>query len=259
MINSNSGFVWQIFPTEEVERAAAQAVADHLQERAAATEQTVVLLSGGSAIKMYALALSLLPAELSLQKLIFGLVDERRGGPGHPDSNETQLRAAGVIDQLEKRGAKFVPLLSPTAMDDYTQLLHSADFLLILAGMGEDGHTLGWLPTATTEKFQALYDKTELLSEYDVDPHDSPNPFTKRITITLPVIRQADLILVYATGAKKLSALQELKNWASTPMPFVQYNALPAAALSETKNPVQVFTDQELVDDAEPDTSTTSL
>lgn len=244
MSNTNSGFVWHIYSSESVENATAQVVAMELQKLAATGQPAVVLLSGGSAIKMYALALSLLPAEFSLANLTFGLVDERRGTLGHADSNETQLRAAGVVAELEKRGSRFVPMLSPTAEQDYQALLAGAKSLLILAGMGDDGHTLGWLPTFTTEKFHALYDKTSTLSEYDVDPRDSNNPFTKRITITLPVIRQANLVMVYATGAKKQQALQDLKNWTATPMPFVQYNALPAAALSESLQPVQIFTDQ---------------
>lgn len=231
--------------------ATAQAIAEQIQERAATTGSTVVLFSGGSAIKMYAEAFSLLPADLSLASFTFGLVDERRGEPGHADSNETQLRAAGVVAALEQKGAKFVPMLSPTALADYTELCRSAEYLIVLAGIGDDGHTLGWLPTHTPQKFHQLYDTPEVLSDYDVDPQDSNNPFIHRVTITLSVIRRAELVIAYATGEKKLSALQSLKNWSTTATPRTQYNSLPVAALSETKNPVQIFTDQDVMGDEE--------
>ena len=68
---------------------------------------------------------------------------------------------------------------------------------LLMAGLGEDGHTLSLFPGSS-----ALQE-----TERRVVAVEGPDEPRRRITLTPPVVRQAENVLVLVTGAEKAGAL----------------------------------------------------
>lgn len=241
---------FQVFTQDQVNEMAAQYCAEQAVKAVQSYPQVLLLLSGGSAIEMYAQMIVLLPPATSLANLTVSLVDERYGAAGHADSNEAQLRAKGVVDQLEKSGARFFGMLSNQKMTGeemaaeagrkFAEIYANSPYVLVFAGVGDDGHTLGWLPTQTEEKFHQLYDSANYVTYYEVDPADSDNPFGQRITCTARAIKEANTVVVFAKGDKKKAALLRIKEGGSP------IHTTPALGLKMVKDKVVVLTDQQL-------------
>ncbi len=228
---------------------AAEFTAQYLVELAISGQNIFLLLSGGSSIHMYTKMLKYLPAATDLSHVTISLVDERFGTIGHPFSNEYQLRQAGIIAELEKRGATFFGMLqedlngvdtADMVSRKYQTAFAQARNVVLFVGIGEDGHTAGLLPTATAEKFSAMYDVPAYVVYYEVDEQDSKNPHQQRLTISLRAIRESHQVVVYAMGANKKIALQQFM--ANDQL----LHQLPAQALNTSQNPVIILTDQEL-------------
>lgn len=163
------------------------------------------LLSGGSSIAVAVAAANQLHGS-ALNGLHIALADERFGRPGHPDSNWQQLLTAGFA----LPGAHYHPVLQP-GLDleactaayarQLGRLLNQAGFAIGLFGLGSDGHTAGILPGSPAVAAQA-----------DVAGYRGPDFW--RITITPPVIARLDEAVLYAMGAQKAPALQQLRRTA---------------------------------------------
>jgi len=229
----------------------ARFLAQKIIEQEAKATKVFLLLSGGSAIEMYTQIFAFLPAELRLNGWTVGLVDERFGPAGHENSNETLLRDAQVIQNFVSRGAEFIGMLLTSSTDGpttarqistmYQQLYEEADQVFIWIGLGEDGHTAGWLPTQTLSEFQQLYNQQQAVVYYEVNPQNSDNPFVQRLTMSLSVLEFADQVVMYAKGANKKVVLQKLV----AGMPPA--NELPASVLLQSSQPIEILTDQEVV------------
>jgi len=164
-------------------------------------EQRVLwLLSGGSAIEVAVAAAKLL-AKTDCSGLSIGLIDERYGPPGHPDSNWCQLLDAGfrLPDALMK------PVLDGSgieetarAYNDYISSTYHKDIFKIgLMGIGTDGHTAGLLPGSR------VIDSLRLVDCYT-------GPDYQRITLTGLGIKSLDKAVVYAAGQAKKQAIDNL-------------------------------------------------
>jgi 6-phosphogluconolactonase/glucosamine-6-phosphate isomerase/deaminase len=244
--------IFHIFSPTEIALKSAEYIAGQLLEACQNSSAVFLLLSGGSASEMYKQMFAFLPTDLTLQNLTVGLVDERFGSKGHAESNEKKLFDKGVLTHFIQLGAHFLPMLPVTPISDgvngltivaqvnaeYTAAFTASQRVIVLAGVGEDGHTAGLLPTHSAEKFTEIYDKPEYVTYYDVDPLDSTNPFRQRFTITTQALKTADTVIVFANGETKHDALQRVKTGAG------EFYQTPALALSLAKNPVVVFTDQ---------------
>jgi 6-phosphogluconolactonase/glucosamine-6-phosphate isomerase/deaminase len=161
------------------------------------------LVSGGSNVPISVTVMSNLPKQLT-ERLTILLIDERFGSVGHVDSNAEQLRRAGFNPQQ----ANFIKVLSgqswPDTVTQYNQIVqtqfdqHSA--IIGQFGIGADGHTAGLLPhspaTVVTDRLVTGYQ----------------GPDYQRITLTFPALRQVQTAYVFAYGANKLTALQQLKD-----------------------------------------------
>ncbi len=248
IVTHSSQFRFHIFSAEKVAVEAAHSLAKILTDSLSQNKSVLLLLSGGSAIKMYGYIFQFLETGTHLQHLNLGLADERFGPFGHPDSNEQQLRDAGVIKAFEDRGAHFFGMLTQDHLNEketakraatiYRRLFEEADTIILSAGIGEDGHTLGWLPTQTRKEFMHLYDSPADVTFYTLDPRNSPNPFRSRLTLTLTAAKKAHRMFVFAQGKNKRMALQKLTQEVGP------VHTIPARALFQSLHPLEIWTDQ---------------
>ncbi len=236
-----------IFKSEEIQERAASFIADRLKEKL--SEQDVLLfLSGGGAIGMYRVMFEKLKGKSLVHKLTVTLLDERFVEPNSIDSNEQQLREAGIRDWVENMGGEWIGYLE-ASLDGKTtarnisqrleEKLKKNPFVLVLAGIGSDGHTAGILPTRDEKTMERVFGSTNLIEYYEL-PADTNNPHRKRITATSELIARTDQVVVYAVGDEKREVLSEFVNRGKSVEEF------PALLLHKSKFPVVILTDQSL-------------
>jgi 6-phosphogluconolactonase len=171
--------------------------------------RATIALSGGSTPKP--LYEKLAAADLDWTKLHVFWGDERYVASDHPDSNERMARLAW-LDRVAIPAANIHPVntsaVDPAvAAQQYHQVLQDffgpaaqefPQFDVMLLGMGDDGHTASLFPgTAALE----VCDQFVTIGQKGGEP---------RITLTLPVINQAALILFVVAGANKQTALGQI-------------------------------------------------
>lgn len=245
----------ETYSSEEVRQRAAQHCAARLIDATTHHTHVLLLLSGGSAISMYKSMFGFIDENYDLSSLQVALVDERFGPSGHADSNEQQLFLAGVISELESRGAVYTGILptdtdvidqdqpmervSQRANTVYREMFERAEYVLVLAGMGDDGHSAGWLPTQTKEKFTAKYEGNvdDYIVSYTVDGQDSNNPHHKRITISLRVSNEVDEIILFITGQNKADALKKYieSSFQEYQLPVMKWNNCHPVIITDVK------------------------
>ena len=136
--------------------------------------------------------------------------DERIVPPDDPDANQRLVREA-IVDRVPDVGS-FTPM--PTAgppeqcAADYQRVLAAVlagpGIDLIHLGLGADGHTASLFPNAPT--LDAGPDELAFATE---DPNGrNPHP---RLTVTLPVIDAARLVVFTVTGDAKRDAIAALR------------------------------------------------
>lgn len=179
--------------------------------------KSLLLLSGGSCINVAAELLSHIPDTTQLHNVLIGLADERWVEPGSSDSNEQQLRDKGVIAGFEQRGAKFISILGSDNPEDaadktdtiYKEVISETSSIALLAGVGEDGHTLGILPDNDQNRFFRTFSSGKNVTYYELTDTQT-NPFKQRVTVTLSGVSKIPLIYIFAVGDNKTSALKHL-------------------------------------------------
>jgi len=173
-----------------------------------------VSLAGGSTPKaLYSLLVTdpALRSEVPWDKIQLFFGDERHVGPGHPDSNfrmatETMIsRVPLTKDQVVRIKGEYQD--TEEAAREYEQALQSyfrlkageyPRFDLLLAGMGNEGHTLSLFPGT-----KALHADMRIVVRNWVG-----KLYTERITLTAPAASNAARIVVMVTGADKALALK---------------------------------------------------
>ncbi|MBE9031544.1 6-phosphogluconolactonase [filamentous cyanobacterium LEGE 11480] len=180
-----------------------------LQQAITDRGQATIALSGGSTPKP--LYERLAQADLPWDKVHIFWGDERYVAPDHPDSNYLMSRLAW-LDRVDFPAANIHPI--PTADTDpvvsaqqYAQELQQffqcspqefPQFDVMLLGMGDDGHTASLFPGTAALK---VSDRLVTVGEKAGEP---------RITLTVPVINHARLILFMVAGANKQTALSQI-------------------------------------------------
>lgn len=176
------------------------------------------LVSGGSNIQLAADVRAKLKINNSLT---VGLIDERYGSVGHPDSNWTQLMAAG----FDTRNIQLLPVMHDQrsldeACTDYEQRLLSAiqesARVIGIFGIGDDGHTSGILPDSPAVGSAGIL-------ESFVGP-DFP-----RITTTPATMKLIDEAYLVSFGQTKHSQLRRLNEQ-------LPVNEHPVQCLKQTQN-----------------------
>lgn len=238
------------FAAINIEKDAAQLISNKLLAALQKNKSVLLLLSGGSSIAMYAKFFDFLDNSLDCSNLTISLVDERLVKSNDISSNEGQLLASKVIEEFELRGAEFVSWqardmqnggkVAQEISKKYEKLLVEASFKIALLGLGPDGHTAGWLPTLTRDKFFKLYGKDELVTYYEVDNLDADNEHRKRLTSTIKTIRQMNELIFFASGENKREALERLLSDSG------EVNQTPARAILDSAAKITILTDQGL-------------
>jgi 6-phosphogluconolactonase len=185
-----------------------------------------VALAGGSTPKAaFALLASTYKDRVDWSNVQFYFGDERMVPPDHPDSNFGMAQATLLskvpvsAEQIHRIQGELAPM---EAADDYAMQLRPVGvpprFDLILLGMGPDGHTASLFPGTT-----ALGETRAPVTAVYVPKLDA-----WRVTLTHPVLSNAEQVIIAAAGAEKADALKLALEGPpeSVPVQLVQPNHL---------------------------------
>lgn len=194
----------RVFPDAEgvAERAAALIDQRIAHARAYGRRLHVALAGGGTPRRAYEL---LAQTEGSWKHVHLWLGDERCVPEDDPEANVRMVRESLLARERAEPPVLHV-VRAPEVPEDAAWLYglevreHVPDgvFDIVLLGMGPDGHTCSLFPGhPVLEVSQAL-----------VAPvRGSPKPPPERVTLTLPVVRDARFTLLLAAGEEKRQAL----------------------------------------------------
>ncbi|KAG0176410.1 suppressor of los1-1, partial [Apophysomyces sp. BC1034] len=188
-----------------VEKLSRDAIADH--------GSFAVAVSGGSLPKLLSKDL-IHNTKVDFSKWHIFWADERCVSLDHPDSNYLELKKT-LLDHVPQLPAQNVHTihqeyatakLADKAAEDYQQQLNAffhklPKFDLILLGMGPDGHCCSLFPG------HPLLDETE---RWVAPIVDSPKPPPERITLTYPVVNNADAVIFVTAGEGKQEMVQKI-------------------------------------------------
>ena len=190
-------------------------VEDALAERGIAT----MALTGGSFAPAFYPRLAGLTLDWSRLRFFWG--DERAVPPEHEDSNyrlarELWLEPAGVpaasvhrmpgeVDDLDAAAARYAEVLAaeagrPPRLD------------VVMLGVGDDGHVASLFPG-----HPLLHERARTVAAV-FDAPKPPQP--RRLTLTLPVLTRARLVVVGALGAKKAAPIAEALGEPASSLPL---------------------------------------
>ena len=199
---------------EAVSRAAAEMMVSLALEKLTSKESVAVALSGGSTPKnMFAILANdaALRNRMPWDSVHFFWGDERHVGPDHADSNygmtnEAMLSRVPIPPENIHRIRAENPDAGKAA-EDYEQELRGffkleteqlPAFDCVFLGMGPDGHTASLFPGT-----KALHERKRLVVSNWVAKFQS-----YRITMTTPVLNNADMVIFLVSGAEKAEPLQ---------------------------------------------------
>jgi 6-phosphogluconolactonase len=227
-----------------IARRAAEIFVKMAQSAVTRNGSFTVALAGGSTPK---LLYSLLATDTDLRskvpwdkiQLFFG--DERHVGPDDPQSNfkmasETMITKAPLKpEQVHRMKGEYPD--AERAAKEYEQDLRTHFHLkdtelprldLVLAGMGDEGHTLSLFPGT-----KALHAQGRAVVRNWVG-----KLYTERITITAPVANNAEMIIFMVAGKEKTLALKAVLEGPYEP------EQLPAQLLQPTNGKLLWLVDE---------------
>ena len=201
---------------EAVSRTAAEMMVSLALKRVKSKESFAVALSGGSTPKnMFAMLANdaALRSQMPWDRVHFFWGDERHVPPDHTDSNyrmtnEAMLSRVPVPPENIHRIRAENPDAGKAA-EDYEQELRGffkleteqlPPFDCVFLGMGPDGHTASLFPGT-----KALHERQRLVVSNWVDKFQS-----YRITMTAPVLNNADIVIFLVSGEEKAEPLREV-------------------------------------------------
>jgi 6-phosphogluconolactonase len=199
---------------EAVSRTAAEMMVSLALEKLQSEESFAVALSGGSTPKnMFAILANdaALHNQMPWDRVHFFWGDERHVPPDHTDSNyrmtnEAMLSRVPVPPENIHRIRAENPDAGKAA-EDYEQELRGffnleteqlPPFDCVFLGMGPDGHTASLFPGT-----KALQERERLVVSNWVDKFQS-----YRITMTTPVLNNADIVIFLVSGEEKAEPLR---------------------------------------------------
>jgi len=217
----------------ELAEALAEKVAATLTAAINARGKATLAVSGGSTPKAFFAALSDRP--VAWDKVSVTLVDERMVGPEHERSNHRL--ASLFLLQNKAADAAFIPLYhetsdAPAAAVAASEAIDALALPLdvVVLGMGTDGHTASFFPGGTT-----LGAVTDPACSHSVMTIEAPGAGEPRLTLTLPRIVEAGLIVLHIEGEAKRAVLAKaLEAGPETDLPV-------RAVLNHARTPVEIY------------------
>jgi len=188
----------QVVDREDFDRAAADWLTTAINKAVETRGRCALALAGGSTPRPVYWTMSQEPyaSKVRWPKVWVFFGDERAVSPDHPDSNygmarEALLRHVALPPEQVFRMEAERPDRE-VAAEQYARILPEQLDVLIL-GAGPDGHTASLFPRSP-----ALDERSR-----KVVPVTAPKPPASRLTITPPVIRSAQAVLVLVAGSDK--------------------------------------------------------
>jgi 6-phosphogluconolactonase len=206
----------QIVDTEALSTTAATVIIHYIRETLEVHDFFTLVLSGGSTPKN---TLTLLASDDSFRSQIpwerihFFWGDERHVPPDHEESNYRMANEV-MLSSVPVPGKNIHRIKSENpdagnAAEQYEEELHRffqlkrgqlPRFDCVLLGMGTDGHTASLFPGT-----EALHEESRLVVANWVEQFQM-----HRITLTLPVLNNADFVMFLVSGKEKAAMLKEV-------------------------------------------------
>lgn len=168
-----------------------------------------IALSGGSSPEPAYRAFA--AKDLDWSKVDIALVDDRWVEVDQAGSNQAMIErafasATGVTIFGMKRPTAS-PKQAEAELDGVYRALRPFDAIVL--GMGPDAHTASWFPASPD--LAACLDLKGAATVLGVDASLAPvaAPFPARMTVTLPVVSEANQVLILLFGADKRQILQQ--------------------------------------------------
>ena len=194
---------------EAVARRAADTMANRINDARKRSQVVHIALSGGSTPRRAYELLGRMQG--SWDHVHLWLADERCVPLDHPESNarmidETLLSALRAMD-----GPHLHPVRGELGPEDAAWLYgrelcaevgERPVFDLVLLGLGPDGHTASLFPA---------HPEADALEAPVIGVRGAPKPPPERVSLSLPVLRDARFTLLLVTGAEKREALGRLR------------------------------------------------
>jgi 6-phosphogluconolactonase len=192
----------------ELQNVLAKEFVTQAAEVTARREKFIVALPGGSVATAFFPTLAALAIDWTRVEVFW--IDERAVPPDHPDSNfalasKLLLVPARVPAARIHRMYGELPDLAQAARratDDLKLIAGDPPFIdFVIAGVGEDGHV-----ASIFNDVRRAGHAPETRPVIPVD--DAPKPPPRRLTLALPVLARAGLVVVAALGASKAAAMR---------------------------------------------------
>ena len=211
--------------------AAADKIADQLTEGIALRNVASLLVAGGTTPQPIFERLNQMP--LNWERIQVGLTDERWVAPSHVDSNEYLVR--NTLLRGPAKAVQFHSLYNgarkPSAglkEAEASMTLMARPFDVVLLGMGTDGHFASLFPGIP--QLNAGLDMSNPALCLAIDTPQSGFP---RMSLTLPALLHAKLVMIAISGRLKRTVLsQALAGKATTPI---------AALLAARKDDLEIL------------------
>ncbi|WP_313588392.1 6-phosphogluconolactonase [Aquidulcibacter sp.] len=198
------------FPSRSAaEEALAAALEAGVRDAHADGRRARIALSGGSSPELAYRAFA--AKDLDWSKVDIALVDDRWVDLDQAGSNQAMIeRAFASATGITIFGMKLPnasPKLAQAELDGVYRALRPFD--VIVLGMGPDAHTASWFPASPD--LAACLDSQGSATVLGVDASLAPvaAPYPERMTVTLPVVSEAQQILILLFGADKKQILQQ--------------------------------------------------
>ncbi len=186
-------------------QAAAKSLAEALKNGVSERGEAFAALSGGTTPAPAYEALAAMP--LDWPRITFLVVDERFVPLSDEASNEALLRRA--LAPALAAGASVLPLYSDGVSLDEAAARADALYAdtpidIALVGMGGDGHTASWFPSAPVLE-KVLGSSKSVVAVNAPGAYGTP----ERLTLTHAAMARAKAIILLITGAEKRALLEE--------------------------------------------------
>lgn len=182
-------------------------IASYLEKSINENGKASLLVSGGSTPKPLFEKLSKI--DISWDKVIISLVDERWVSSEHKDSNELLVKS-NLLQNFAKK-AKFVGMYldgkdASEADEECSKIYKNSvyPFDVIILGMGGDAHTASLFPE--NERLNEAYNLENENLCISIKPTTAPH---KRMSLTLKAILSAKHIILHIEGEEKLKVYEE--------------------------------------------------